>query len=122
MPSWSRVPFNNRVRVGQTFPQDFPASACSTFGGFHGSLTPTMALTLYHVEWCPDCIAVRETLSRLGAAYTGVIVPDARPLRKQVYDVSGQYFVPVLTDGDTVLTETDDIVAHLETHYAKTPS
>jgi hypothetical protein len=28
----------------------------------------------------------------------------------------------VLTDGDIVLTETHDILAHLDTHYAKTSS
>ena len=37
-------------------------------------------------------------------------------MRTQVYEVSGQYYVPVLKDGDTVLTETHDILAHLQTH------
>jgi mycoredoxin len=81
-----------------------------------------MALTLYHVDWCPDCEVVRDKLSELGVPYTDVIVPDIRPMRKLVHEVSGQYYVPVLTDGDTVLTETHDILAHLDTHYAKTSS
>jgi len=81
-----------------------------------------MALTLYHVDWCPDCETVRNKLAGLGVPYTGIIVPDIRPMRKQVHDVSGQYYVPVLTDGDTVLTETHDILAYLDTHYATTPS
>jgi len=72
-----------------------------------------MALTLYHVQWCPDCIEVRERLDSLGFSYESVVVPDFRPMRKQVFEVSGQYFVPVLKDGDTVLTETDEIVAYL---------
>lgn len=79
-----------------------------------------MALTLYHVDWCPECAAVRDKLTALGLQYDEVVVPDFRPLRKQVYDVSGQYFVPVLKDGDMVLTETHEILAHLDTHYAKT--
>lgn len=79
-----------------------------------------MALTLYHVAWCPECAAVRDKLAELGLQYDEVVVPDVRPLRKQVHDVSGQYFVPVLTDGDLVLTETREILAHLDTHYAKT--
>lgn len=79
-----------------------------------------MALTLYHVDWCPDCEVVRDKLAELGVTYDEVLVPDARPMRKQVYEVSGQYFVPVLTDGETVLTETHDILSHLDTHYAKT--
>ena len=36
-------------------------------------------------------------------------MPDIRPMRKVVHEVSGQYYVPVLKDGDMVLTETDDI-------------
>jgi glutathione S-transferase len=81
-----------------------------------------MALTLYHVDWCPECELVREKLTDLGLSYEDIIVPDIRPMRKQVYDVSGQYYVPVLKDGDTVLSETYQILAHLDTHYAKTPS
>lgn len=81
-----------------------------------------MALTLYHVDWCPDCEVVRQKLADLGLAYDDVIVPDIRPMRKQVYEASGQYFVPVLQDGDTVLSETHEILSHLDTHYAKTPS
>ena len=81
-----------------------------------------MALTLYHVDWCPDCEVVRDKLTDLGLTYNGVVVPDIRPMRKLVHEVSGQYYVPVLTDGDTVLTETHDILAHLDAHYAKTSS
>lgn len=78
-----------------------------------------MALTFYHVRWCPDCAVVRDRLSELNLSYEDVVVPDFRPKRKQVYEVSGQYYVPVLKDGDTVLTETHDILAHLQTHYEK---
>ncbi len=78
-----------------------------------------MALTLYHVQWCPDCAIVRDLLSELNVPYDDVVVPDFRPMRTQVHEVSGQYYVPVLKDGDTVLTETHDILAHLQTHYDK---
>jgi mycoredoxin len=73
-----------------------------------------MSLTLYHVDWCPECDVVRRKLAELHLPYDSVIVPDIRPLRKQVFDVSGQYYVPVLRDGDTVLSETHEILAHLE--------
>jgi glutathione S-transferase len=81
-----------------------------------------MALTLYHVDWCPDCALVRDKLADLGLSYEEVIVPNIRPMRKQVFEVSGQYFVPVLKDDATVLTETDEILAHLDAHYANTAS
>lgn len=76
-------------------------------------------MTLYHVNWCPECEAVRQKLADLGLEYEDVIVPDFRPFRTQVHEVSGQYFVPVLKDGDTVLTETHEILAYLDEHYAQ---
>jgi glutathione S-transferase len=38
-------------------------------------------------------------------------------MRTQVYEVSGQYYVPVLKDDDLVLTETADILAYLDERY-----
>ncbi|MGQ0811135.1 MAG: glutathione S-transferase N-terminal domain-containing protein [Nitrospiraceae bacterium] len=76
-----------------------------------------MALTLYHVHWCPECGLVRNKLDELGLSYESVVVPDARPMRKQVYDASGQYYVPVLKDGDTILTETWEILDYLDQRH-----
>lgn len=73
-----------------------------------------MALTLFHVDWCPDCLVVRRKLADLGLTYEDVVVPDNRRMRTQVHEVSGQYYVPVLKDGDLVLTETSDILAYLD--------
>jgi mycoredoxin len=73
-------------------------------------------MKLYHTEWCPECEAVREKLAELGVSYEDEIVPDVRPFRKKVYEVSGQYYVPVLVHGETVLTETSDILAYLDNH------
>ena len=78
----------------------------------------TMGMTLYHVTWCPECTLVRDKLIALGIPYEEVVVPDFQPFRKQVYEVSGQYYVPVLKDGDRVLTETREILAYLDIHYA----
>jgi len=76
-------------------------------------------MKLYHVDWCPECEVVREKLDELGISYESVIVPDSRPQRTQVYEASGQYYVPVLTDGDHVLSETDDILSYLESKYGQ---
>jgi glutathione S-transferase len=72
------------------------------------------SVTLYHTEWCPECVLVRSLLDELEIEYKSVIVPTVRPFRKQVFEISGQYYVPVLVDGDTVLTETPDILDHLD--------
>ena len=77
----------------------------------------TMGMTLYHVTWCPECALVRDKLTALGIPYEEVVVPDFQPFRKQVYEVSGQYYVPVLQDGDRVLTETREILAYLDQRY-----
>jgi glutathione S-transferase len=76
-------------------------------------------MTLYHVAWCPDCEVVRRKLADLHVEYELVIVPDFRPMRKVVQEVSGQYYVPVLKDGDIVLTETDDILDYLDKTYSQ---
>ena len=78
-----------------------------------------VAVTLFHVDWCPDCHVVRQKLADLGLTYDAVVVPDSRRMRTQVYEVSGQYYVPVLKDGDLVLTETHDILDHLNRTYRK---
>ena len=71
-------------------------------------------MRLYHVQWCPECEIVRRKLAELDLPYDDVVVPDLRPQRKEVFAVSGQYYVPVLQDGDVVLSETDAILAHLK--------
>jgi glutathione S-transferase len=76
-----------------------------------------MALTFYHVNWCPECIAVKSKLDALKVPYEEKIVPDTRMFRKQVHEVSGQYYVPVIKDGDLVLTETAEILAYLKDRY-----
>ena len=78
-----------------------------------------MAMTLYHVAWCPECEAVRRKLAQLHLEFEHVVVPDIRPMRNVVKEVSGQYYVPVLKDGDIVLTETDDILDYLDKTYGR---
>ena len=73
-------------------------------------------MILYHTEWCPECALVRDKLDELGIDYQDEIVPDLRPFRKQVYEASGQYYVPVLVDGEAVLTETSEILAYLDSY------
>jgi glutathione S-transferase len=74
---------------------------------------------LYHVNWCPECLTVRQRLDELGVSYESVIVPDSRPQRSEVFKASGQYYVPVLLDGDKVLSETADIMSYLESTYGQ---
>lgn len=74
-------------------------------------------LILYQVEWCPSCHTVRQVLTELGLSYTAINVPLKREQRAEVMAVSGQDSVPVLQDGDRILTETTAIVRHLRDSY-----
>jgi glutathione S-transferase len=78
-----------------------------------------MPLTFYHVRWCPECAIVREKLDELNVSYEDVVVPDIRMFRRQVHEVSGQYYVPVIKDGELVLTDTREILAYLDDRYGK---
>ena len=77
-------------------------------------------MKLYHTEWCPECEEVRQKLAEHGITYEDEIVPDVRPFRKTVYEASSQYYVPVLVDGETVLTEIADIVQYLDSYSQNT--
>lgn len=74
-------------------------------------------MTLYSTDWCPECNLVKRKLATLDVSYDEVKVPDSHAERTQVQEVSNQTYVPVLTDGETILTETPDILAHLDKTY-----
>ena len=78
-------------------------------------------LILYELTGCPYCAKVTTKLDELGLEYESREVPRSRSERTEVQEVSGQAGVPVLIDKDhgvDGMPESDDIVAHLEKHYA----
>lgn len=79
-------------------------------------------LELYERGGCPYCLKVRWALSDLDLEYESHDVPASKRDRTAVYDVSGQYEVPVLVDranGVDGLPESDDIVAYLYAEYGE---
>tara|TARA_B100000315_G_C14577943_1_gene588914 strand:+ start:2964 stop:3212 length:249 start_codon:yes stop_codon:yes gene_type:complete len=76
-------------------------------------------MILYSVDWCPECILVKRKLAALGIAYDEVKVSDSHVERIQVKKVSNQTYVPVLTEGEAILTETPDILDYLDKTYGK---
>jgi len=78
-------------------------------------------LILYELPGCPYCAKVTTKLDELDLEYESRKVPRSRSERTEVKEVSGQAGVPVLIDEDhgvDGLPESDDIVVHLEQHYA----
>ena len=78
-------------------------------------------MTLYQREECSDSKPVREKLTELGITYITVNVPKEREKRREVYETSGQYFIPVLVDGDVVISnDPAGIVRYLSERYGGT--
>tara|TARA_B100001079_G_C16291095_1_gene461027 strand:- start:145 stop:393 length:249 start_codon:yes stop_codon:yes gene_type:complete len=76
-------------------------------------------MTLYLVDWCPECILVKRKFAALGVLYDEVKVSDSHAERVQVQKVSNQTYVPVLVDGEIILTETPDILSYLDKTYGQ---
>lgn len=74
---------------------------------------------MYNLESCPYCKMVRDKCDELGVQYEKVNVPASRPERKEVYEVSGQWTVPVWVDGDVMLDDEEKILPYLEQKYGK---
>ncbi len=74
-------------------------------------------LKLYNLESCPYCIMVRNQLEALDLEYEKINVPPWLGQRQEVFEVSGQYTVPVLVDGDAVFDDEEKILAHLKQTY-----
>jgi glutaredoxin len=77
-----------------------------------------VSLILYNLEACPECHAIREKLAELELTYICVNVNPVKAKREQVYNLTGQWSVPVLVDGEKVFTSADNILEYLVESYA----
>ena len=78
-------------------------------------------LKLYQVEWCPACHRVRQAMTELGLSYETVNVEADYDEREALVAASGQDRVPVLVDGDAVITDSEAILEHLHSTYPARP-
>ena len=76
-----------------------------------------MSIKLYQFENCPYCTKVRGTLEAKGIEYEKIEVPLDREERTELLEISGQYMVPVLVDGDTALKDSSAIIDYLNDKY-----
>jgi glutaredoxin len=70
-------------------------------------------MTLYNLEACPGCKAVREKLGEMQITYTCANVHPDRDKRKYLLEATGQSSVPVLVHKDKKLTSVADIMQYL---------
>jgi len=78
-----------------------------------------MPLTLYQIPISHNCAKVRTALGRKEIAYEAVNVPPGD--RSRVRRISGRGLVPVLVDGETVVSDSTRILLHLEECYPEPP-
>ena len=74
-------------------------------------------MKLYNIDGCGYCAMVRNVLCQMDINYEKIDVPWSHHQRKEVYEVSGQTTVPVLVDGDIILSDEYEIIDYLKTNY-----
>ena len=74
-------------------------------------------MRLYNIDGCGYCGMVRSVLKQLELDYETVDVPWSHHERVEVYQVSGQNMVPVLVDGEVVLSDEYEIIDYLKQTY-----
>ena len=74
-------------------------------------------MKLYNIDGCGYCAMVRNVLDKMDIDYEKIDVSWSHPERKEVYEVSGQTTVPVLVDGDTILSDEYEIIDYLKKTY-----
>ena len=74
-------------------------------------------MKLFNIDGCGYCSMVRNVLEQMGIDYEKIDVPWSHSERREVYEVSGQTSVPVLVDGDTILSDEYAIIDYLKKNY-----
>ncbi len=75
-------------------------------------------LTLYQFSSCPFCWKVKALLNYTQQPYE---VVEVTPFGMPELDFTEHKKVPVLKDGDQVITESALIIEHINTHYSRLP-
>src|SRR5919106_962175 len=78
-------------------------------------------MKLYQAEWCPFSHRVRAKLTELGIDYEIVNVPASTKKREELEEVAGTKAIPVLVDGERVISDSDEAISYLEQKYRMDP-
>ncbi len=80
-------------------------------------------LSLYHLSSCPFCLKVRREAAQLGIELELIDILREPSARAHLLEQRGRATVPVLgipgEAGETLLPESDDIIAYLRAHAAQ---
>ncbi len=78
-------------------------------------------MKLYQAEWCPFSHRVRAKLTELGIDYEAVNVPASAKKREELEEVAGTKAIPVLVDGERVISDSGEAISYLEEEYEADP-
>ncbi len=78
-------------------------------------------MKLYQAEWCPFSHRVRAKLTELGIDYEIVNVPASTKNRAELEEVAGTKAIPVLVDGERVITDSSEAISYLEQKHEADP-
>jgi len=78
-------------------------------------------MKLYQAEWCPFSHRVRAKLTELGIGYEIVNVPASTKNRTELEEVAGTRAIPVLVDGERVITDSGEAISYLERKHGTDP-
>lgn len=78
-------------------------------------------MKLYQAEWCPFSHRVRAKLTELGIDYEMVNVPASSKKRRDLEEVAGTTDIPVLVDGQKIMSDSDEALSYLEKEYEADP-
>ncbi len=78
-------------------------------------------MKLYQAEWCPFSHRVRAKLTELGVNYEAVNVPASPNKRDELEGIAGTKAIPVLVDGERVVSDSGEAVSYLEQKYGADP-
>jgi glutaredoxin 3 len=78
-------------------------------------------MRLYQAEWCPFSHRVRAKLTELGIDYEIVNVPASTKNRDELEEVAGTRAIPVLVDGERVITDSGEAISYLEQRHEQDP-
>jgi glutaredoxin 3 len=78
-------------------------------------------MKLYQAEWCPFSHRVRAKLTELGIDYEIVNVAASTKKREELEEVAGTRAIPVLVDGERVITDSGEAISYLEQKHETDP-
>ncbi len=74
-------------------------------------------MKLYQAEWCPFSHRVRAKLTELGIDYETVNVSAFAQERTELEEIAGTSTIPVLVDGEEVISDSNEAISYLERKY-----